>query len=74
MTTFLFLWRDTDIGNTLHKDIGYSCEGYGVVRREVKLRGVGGAAAVASRRPSPKGCRAAARPERSDGSSGKVVF
>jgi len=31
MTPFGFLfrsWRDTDIGNTLHKDIGYSCEGY----------------------------------------------
>jgi len=66
--------RDTDIGNTLHKDIGNSFVSYVVVRFRGQDLCLVRAESVASWRPSPKGCRAAARPERSDGLSGREGF
>ena len=65
--------NNTDIGYTLHKDIGYTCEEYCAVSVKVKVRD-GGTKSFALWRPSPKGCREAARPERSEGLSWKDVL
>jgi len=45
-------WNNTDIGNTLHKDIGYTFADHWVVRVEVKVR-CRCAQSSASRRPFP---------------------